>query len=320
MSKSIAGQACCRVGSCDGCIGQPVLREECYCKTSLIEDVERLADSATEADGQILVNIIVKYFFAYMYNGAETERIDYQEIMKLYGQFRRHRSLNEPEDDIEIMNNFRRWSRALVALEDVAGTAYALSVILENKIPVTVPGETFCSLDIGTGSGILMLAEFILGARNGFSDAMPFGIEHDPYIGERTQALARKLDFGEVVVKDPRLASTYEVMQGLDIHYISNAAVVTGRGQDLKDNLMDVFCSLFYLRRTHLKRTQYFPEGMIAYSRDMNVSTIVSREGSYGELFDVNTIPQGLIVDGNILPMHKMGELFHEYFDERAVQ
>jgi len=53
----------------------------------------------------------------------------------------------------------------------------------------------YCGIDVGTGSGILLLAQYIQARRNGFDAIHNFGIEFAKKAGERTKQVALECGF-----------------------------------------------------------------------------------------------------------------------------
>jgi hypothetical protein len=60
----------------------------------------------------------------------------------------------------------------------------------------------------------------------------------------------------------------------------------------------------------------FFPEGLIAHSTATRASVILARENGFqppAEYLTERFIPQGLILEGKVLPMHRLGSDFYRY-------
>jgi hypothetical protein len=111
----------------------------------------------------------------------------------LFEQFSRHQSLNEDGDDVEVMNSLRQWSFALRMLADLPKTAHILRSVALRRLSPKILEQPYVGLDIGTGSGILMLAAEVQARRNGFDKPEIWGLEYDRPVVERSSVLVRSL-------------------------------------------------------------------------------------------------------------------------------
>lgn len=287
-----------------------------YVSDSLASDVERLCDpSVTIADTDLL-GMAVKYFFAYVHESAYNEPVPYGEIAGLYEQFSRHQSMNEPTDDIETMNRLRMWSSVLRVLADAPRAAHVMRAVIGQKDAPKYGGGPFVGVDIGAGTGIMLLALQIQARRNGYSDIQTLGFQTDSVSGERTHDLVHSLGAGSVMLADPTREGAYGVVRGRMISFVANE-VVAGIQQSLNgDNCFRKYLAFFNAVGDSVGSAAFFPEGLVAHSAQAHASVILARENRFqppAEYLDDQFIPHGLIMEGGVTPMHKLGRDFYKY-------
>jgi hypothetical protein len=295
---------------------RPNIAPAFYTSDSLSEDLERLCDEDFPVTDERFLNIAVKYFFAYVHDGAHGESVPYGEIAALYEQFSRHQSMNEPSDDIEIMNRLRQWSAVLRVLADAPRAAHVMRAVIGQGNATRSSGGPYVGVDIGAGTGIMLLAQQIQARRNGYTDIQTLGFQTDPVSGERTHDLVHTLGAGSVMLADPTREGAYGLLSGRTISYAANE-VVAGIQQSLcEENFFKKYKAFFAAVDGRIQQTAFFPEGLIAHSGTVGVSVILAKENEFqppAEYMDVEFIPQGLILEGRILPMHKLGRDFYQY-------
>ncbi|NDV20048.1 hypothetical protein GO013_11505 [Pseudodesulfovibrio sp. JC047] len=285
-----------------------------YSSDSLAHEVELACDPHKPISDASLLNIAVKYFFAYVHDACDVS-VPYEEIATLYGQFSRHQSMNEPADDIEIMNRLRMWSSVLRVLADVPRAASVMRCVLSQSRPRQSEGGPFVGVDLGTGTGIVLLALQIQARRSGFSDIQTLGFQSDPVSGERTHDLIHALGAGSVMLADPTREGAYAVVRGRNIDFVANETLA-GIQQSLSaDNCFRKYQAFFAAVGKEVNSAVFFPDGVIAYSAVAQASVILAKENEFQPPLDrayETLIPQGLFFDGALVPIHKLGqELYH---------
>jgi len=294
----------------------PGIAPNFYTSESLAKDVERLCDIEQPVFDTDLLNVAVKYFFAYVYDNAYDEPVPYGEIAGLYEQFSRHQSMNEPTDDIETMNRLRTWSPVLRVLADAPRAAHVMRAVIGQKDAPTCACGPYVGIDIGAGTGIMLLALQIQARRNGFSDIQTFGFQADPVSGERTHDLVHSLGAGSVMLADPAREGAYGVVSGRQVSFVANE-VMAGIQQSLTaESCFRKYQAFFAATGDSVQAAAFFPEGLIAHSAMACTSVILAKENGFqppAEYMDEHFIPQGLIMEGKVLPMHKLGGDFYRY-------
>lgn len=298
------------------CSPEPTIAPAFYTSDSLVSDLERLCDPFESVRNEQFLNVAVKYFFAYVHEGAQDEEIGYDEVASLYEQFSRHQSLNEPTDDIELMNRLRQWSSVLRVLADAPRAAHVMRAVIGQKDAPRGDGGPYVGVDIGAGTGIMLLAQQIQARRNGFSDIQAFGYQTDPISGERTHDFVHSLGMGSVMLADPTREGAYGILRGRSISYVANE-MVAGIQQSLcAENFFNKYKAFFAAVGTKAEQAAFFPEGLIAHSGIEGASVILAKENGFKapeEYMGAEFVPQGLIIEGKVLPMHKLGREFFSY-------
>ncbi|MEF2229675.1 MAG: hypothetical protein V3571_02000 [Pseudodesulfovibrio sp.] len=289
-----------------------------YSALSLAADIERLCDPDHAVSDGALLNVAVKYFFAYVHEGAHDDSVPYGEIAALYELFARHQSLNEPADDIETMNRLRLWSPVLRVLADAPRAAHVMRAVIGQHDAPLAAGGPYVGVDIGVGTGILLLAEQIQARRNGFTDVQTYGFQVDLMAGERTHDLVHGLGAGSLMLADPAYEGAYGLLRGRNIQYVANETVAGIQPFLKADNFFDKYGAFYASVGADARDAAYFPEGIIAYSRTENASVILSRENGFqvpAEYRGAEFVPQGLVIEGAVLPMHRLGEEFNRFLE-----
>jgi hypothetical protein len=293
----------------------PAIAPDFYTPDTLVSDVERLCDPGEPVTDARLLNVAVKYFFAYVHEDAHRDHVPYGELAGLFERFSRHQSMNEPGDDIEVMNRLRMWSPVLRVLADAPRAAHVMRAVLSHADVFAGCGP-FVGVDIGAGTGIMLLALQILARRSGFPDIQTLGYRCDPLSGERTHDLVRSLGVGAVMLADPARANAFGMVRGRTVNFVANE-VMAGIQQSLDaDNCFRKYKSFIETVGDSLEKAVFFPEGLIAHSAASRTSVILARENGFqppAEYLAEKFIPQGFILEGKVLPMHKLGSDFYRY-------
>jgi hypothetical protein len=277
-----------------------------YRRSPLVRDLEELCDPRRAADPALFLNLVVKYFFAYLYEGAQEAVVSLPDITRLFEQFHRHRSLNEDGDDVEVMNGLRQCASALRLLADLPRAAALLRSVALHRLPPEVLERPYLGLDIGTGAGLLLLGALAQARRNGFEEPAIWGLECDRLVARRSAALARDLGLGSVVLAEGREPDPCTLAPGGPFTFISS-------GQpERRGRFAALLAALKASCGERLKDTVFFPEGFIVYSREMNVSMLLSQgNGFQGGGCDLeDCCPQGLISGDTVVALHRLGEEF----------
>ncbi|WP_147821206.1 hypothetical protein [Salidesulfovibrio onnuriiensis] len=295
--------------------GGECIAPDFYTPTSLDDDIADLCDPSVPVSDERLFNVVVKYFCAYVDDSAFCRAVPFAELARLYEKFGRHQSLNEPEDDIEIMNRMRQLSGALRVLADAPRMAHVMRDIIAMDMGDNLKGG-YVGIDVGAATGILLVALHIHARRNGAEPVLIRGYSDDPVAGERTHDLVRCLGAGDILRMDPSRARAFRWLNGLGRVVVVNE-MLSGMQRMLKPwNFFDRYKALVSAAPQEAQTARFYPEGIIAYSREANMSLILSPESGYGapeEYAGGGFTPQGFVVRGQVTPTHKLGADFYRY-------
>jgi hypothetical protein len=162
----------------------------------------------------------------------------------------------------------------------------------------------------------MLLALQILARRNGFTDIQTLGYQTDPMSGERTHDLVHSLGAGSVMLADPTRENAYGMVRGRTANYVANE-VMAGIQQSLSaENCFNKYRAFFAAVGDSVSNAMFFPEGVIAHSAATHASVILASENGFQppiEFLGDKFIPQGLILEGKVFPMHKLGRDFYRY-------
>ncbi len=275
----------------------------------LVQQVERLFDPAADLEPEQWPDLAAKYFFAYVHPGSEKAPVPLAAVRELMELFARQESLNEPDDDIEVMNLLRRHSRPLAPLSDPALAGHVLRAVADMAPRWEPDRPVFQGVDLFSGAGWLVLAQHVLARRLGFGDVRVLGLEPDPGVAERGQDLLERLGLGRIRAADPADPEAPALLPGPP-DFVSTGALgwherILTRG--------GYFAALSNLSRYFggLVPSACFPEGLVVYSRETGVSLLLSGGNLFQgppDLADTRFTVQGLYVDNRLTPLHRMGE------------
>ncbi len=289
-----------------------VLLPELYSDAPVLHDLEMFCDPGKEITDAELLSFVLKYFYCYVHKEGFNAAVPHAEVSRLCDMFSRHRSLNEPEDDIEMMNYLRQWSFSLRMLGDITKSGHILRSMINQKMaPRLREMDEYVGLDIGTGTGILLIAQYIHARRNGFDKASLYGIEYDKIVGTQTYKLFKRLDLGHIIMGDARDARTYNDLLDKDIAFVSNETVAAMHQPLRREHFVSICTTLFRTIGRNIRDASFFPEGLIAYCKEMNVSVLLAKNTAFQgprEYHGLNLFPQGIIIEGKIVPLHQLGE------------
>ncbi|WP_432737796.1 class I SAM-dependent methyltransferase [Maridesulfovibrio sp. FT414] len=293
-----------------------------YDDRPLMDDVDMLSNPDVKITDTLIMGMVLKFFYCYVQKGGFHDPVPLVEVSRLCEMFSRHRSLNEPDDDIELMNYLRQWSFSLRMLADVTKTSHIIrSIITQNISPRLLEMDEYVGLDIGTGTGILLLAQHIHARRNGFTNITLYGIEYDKMVGLQSYKIFKELDIAEIILGDARDSRNYAPLVDKVVTFVSNETVAAMHQPLRREHFVSICKTLFRTLGKNLKDAAFFPEGLIAFCKDLNVSVLLAKNTAFQgpkEYHDMNLFPQGIIIEGNIVPLHKLGEELLPYLSEWA--
>ncbi len=296
---------------------EPVLPEGIFRSTSLADDLELAGDSRTELSDVLVFNILAKFFHAYVYPESYETILSLEDVSLVFDQFA-HRRLGS--EVLEGRPGLRRellsYGFALCMLGDLPRTAHIFKTIAHGK---TENGEVFRGLDIGAGTGVLMLAMHVRARRNGFESISLAGIERNRTVCERTNEVLARLGCGRVVVTDAKRPEAYGILGGHDICFVANETLPSMNHSLWKEDFIFICKTMFETIPNQLVKAGFFPEGVVVGRAPDDELYTLARENSFstGTEYPLRLMkPFALVMDGSPVPLDAVGEGLREYVPE----
>ena len=173
--------------------------ERIYENKSLKEVIDDISDPRLLLTDQKIINLIVKYFYAYRFPESISERVKLQDLEYIFDQahryFRLHREKKGKNvrlnvwDDVKEFKFFQNHIYATSMLWDIAATTKIVREISMTLIDKDIFWWNFISFDLWSGSGILSLATFLSSQRNSFDKKICIWMEKDVQTWNRSQQI-----------------------------------------------------------------------------------------------------------------------------------
>lgn len=183
---------------------------------SLADSIELLSDSKYTPSIQDYVNLIVRYAVVYLWWSSidtVTNEVSQRVLAKLViPSFRSH-------DEQSIIE----WSEyQLRMLFDIWATVEVIRDIIERKIDTNT--KWYTGIDLGTGTGITLLAQYIQARRNGYKhgDIRNLGIEVNAEVIQRVKWVLDSFDFWTIVYWNTMNPSLYSGSHIHKVNFVTN--------------------------------------------------------------------------------------------------
>lgn len=245
----------------------PVIAPKDYAPGSLVSLIARLCRPDVSPDGPGLVSLCLKYFFAYVHPERAGEVVPLDEVTLLAGQFVRRRGGSRTLTDQDALRRLLlHHGFALQMLLDLPKTTHLLAAMITR--PVSVPPGRFVGLDLGAGTGILLLGQYLLARRNGYDAPQLLGIEHLPQVAARADALASRLGVGRVVAGDATRSAIYNELPQGPIACVTNETLPASGRRLYKEPFTAINAALFAALGPRLGEAVFLPEAVHAADRE----------------------------------------------------
>lgn len=303
-----------------------ILRTACFHPDPLQELLSTLSSPSCEATPALLTSLVVKYFHAFAlpdHTGTPT----LEDITDLYRAFAAHREPDQP--DSPLLDQLRTHSFALRMLADVPKTAHLIHAILTTPTDAD-PAEPFTVIDIGTGSGILLLAAALRGLRAEHTQLQLTGIEVEPSVAEQTHTTLHAL----LNTLPPRIhtrldiraidATTTAAYNGLDatpIHLVCNETIPAIHQRIEAEPFCATYAALFSSCRSALTRTAFFPHMLVCHAKREDLSiplTAATRFQIPAPYKHLRLAPQAIPVDNDFVLLDRLGEPYAHCLGRQA--
>lgn len=292
----------------------PLLDPTAYDDISLREEIDRLADSKTPIDDAGLVRLLAKYFHAYVH-GSHNERLALDAIGLLFDQFHnRRRGADSLEDKRDLRAFLLHHGFALCMLADLPKSAHILRQILTTPLSPRA-SSPFLGLDIGTGTGVLMLAMHIAARRAGFAKPLIIGVERDQTVQERTDALVRALGVGRAILGDAKRPETYAALPGGPVSFVCNETLPSLGRRMWREDFSPISAALFAALSQRLAAAAFFPAALwVGDGQEITVRLAPENAFSPDTRPPVRLLKALAIeMDGGPLPLDRIGLDFARY-------
>lgn len=292
-------------------VAADVIREDLYSSSSLMEDIQKAANSKERMTHREIFNILIKYFHAYIHPRSITCRPTLKDISASFNAFI-HRRVGSQVlwGQNKLRKLLLKYGFALAMLADLPKSAHIFRQIVSLEIdPEDFEGR-FVGVDIGAGTGILMLAQWISASRNNFELIEITGIERDPATHQRTALIAEKLNLGKMINSEAKSVQTYLFLKNRPVTFISNETLPGASARLWKEDFIQINKTLFDNFGHLLQKTFFFPGRVLASDSTGKYSTILSRENCF---YNVNgpplhlMFPKAIELDGKLCPLTEIG-------------
>lgn len=245
---------------------EPVVTPSCYRTGSLLDLLASLSRPDTPVDGAVLASLCLKYSFAYLYPESCADAVPLEDVTQLAGQFVRRRGGSR---GLRGRDQLRRLllhhGFALQMLFDIPKTAHLLATLLQ--IPAGVRHEFFLGLDLGAGTGILLLGQYLRAKRLGYDAPCLLGVEHLSHVATRANTVLARLGIGRVVQADATQPGVYSGVPPGPLSCVTNETLPSVGRRLYKEPFTAISAALFGVLGSRLKDACFLPEAVWASDR-----------------------------------------------------
>ncbi|KHK04271.1 hypothetical protein NY78_0049 [Desulfovibrio sp. TomC] len=227
--------------------------------------IETLACPGSPVAPEALASLCLKYFYAYVHSEQLDADVSLEGLTELAGQFvRRRGGCAQLAGKSELRRFLLHHGFALQMLVDLPKTVHLLAALLERKLPVA---EAFLGLDIGAGTGILLVGQYLLARRAGYDSPILIGFECQPHVARRADSLASALGIGRVRQADATRKEAYVDLPDGPVACVTNETLPSA-GRRLYKEPFPVICeALFAALGPRLANAVFLPEAVWASDR-----------------------------------------------------
>lgn len=285
-----------------------IIRPDIYEASSLQQTVQELCDTKIEVTDDKLINLVTKYFFAYFYPEAAEYVVALRAIEDLFEKCGLYFAIlfaamklgrEISRDSLQNHTNIFIYDHeyGVAMLGDVAPTVAIVKDIISRKLEATLTGRHYNGLDLWSGTGILLLAQYIQARRNDYRSIHNIGIEQNAKSSQAGDTLISRLGAGHIMSGDSTDVQMYKLI-GIQwpISHVSNETIPTtwysmgNKSDPFYENLRALYAALYnYLT----PQTQFFPQKMSVNIRvgswDNIQEVMHSNERYLEQLFQMQT-------------------------------
>ncbi|MEF3698121.1 hypothetical protein [Desulfolutivibrio sp.] len=290
----------------------PVIRPGVFRPGPLVQDVERLSRPGVVLSDEDIINVLVKYFHAYIYPGSEAHAVPLGDISELFWRFcgMWWEGTRDTPADLGLRGTT---GYALRMLADLPKTGHIFRSIAGRPAMPSDLADGYVGLDLGTGTGVLLLAASLQARRRGAGRFDLLGVEYDTLVAERTGLLLDRLGVGRVVAADARDAQAYIDMVDGPITFVANETIPGMNQRMQSEHFSAIHGALFEAAAARLRETLFFPEGLVAVEPKTDASVVLSRQNRFQVpkyYRNVNVFPRAIIIEGRLTALTRLGKDF----------
>lgn len=295
---------------------ETVLPGEIYRHTSLNDDLAEAGNPGVELDGPLLLNIMVKFFHAYVYPGSHGQVLGLDEVSLLFDRFV-HRRLGSDvlENCLDLRKQLLSYGFALCMLADLPKSVHIFKAIAEAK--PQLDGGPFTGLDIGSGTGILMLAMDVQSRRNGFEGCSLVGIERNQIVAERTNEVLGRMGVGNVLVADAKKVDSYGFLEGRKLHFVCNETLPSTGRSLWKEDFIFISKTLFEGLEEQTAHAGFFPESVLVGRTPDEMLTVLDSSAGFqltDEEYPLRLMkPYAIGLSGEMTRLEDVGKAYEKF-------
>ena len=227
--------------------------------------IKTLARPGSPVGSDLLASLCLRYFHAYVFPEQLAAEVSLEGLTELAGQFvRRRGGCAQLTGKSELRRFLLHHGFALQMLVDLPKTVHLLAALLGRQLPV---GEKFLGLDIGAGTGILLLGQYLLARRAGYDTPTLIGFECQPHVAGRADALVSALGLGRVRRADATHIGLYADLPDGPVACVTNETLPSAGRRLYKEPFPAINTALFAALGPRLANTVFLPEAVWASDR-----------------------------------------------------
>lgn len=281
----------------------PVIPPDAYAPGALTALIETLARGDTPLTGAALCSLCLKYFYAYVHPESTDAAVSLDDVTLLAGQFVRRRGGSRGlVGQDELRRLLLHHGFALQMLFDLPKTAHLLTALIHT--PLAAGDGGFTGLDLGAGTGILLLGQYLLARRAGFDAPVLVGFEHLPQVAKRADALLTRLGVGKVRLADATRPGVYATLPKGPIACVTNETLPSAGRRLYKEPFTSINEALFAGIGKRLCKTVFLPEAVWASDRTGAMWLRLAPENAF-----TGTVDQGGVGEEKPLRLYFMRDV-----------
>ena len=182
-----------------------IIDKSLFDNLSLTSNIMQLSDKNVKITDELIINLIVKYFFAYRYPDSVDQKIPLSEIEDIFSIAHYYFYLSRQPDwtSIDVTNNellesfhfIQNNLYSLAMLWDISATTVIFKDIINRVINKEIFDDNYLWVDLWTWSGVLLLAQFIQALRNDFSNVQNIWFDNETNVIKNASVYQMLCDF-----------------------------------------------------------------------------------------------------------------------------